>query len=676
MDAEQRIKRLEERIAYLTAEKNTAAVSMELAASLGNFSSSLNKLESPSAILEEFATKLTSLLKMEALSIYKVSEEDSDLHQVYCYPHTYHGYFEHEIDALINNNTLAWALGRRKPLTLLSTEKDAFLLLHSLNTASRTRGIVIGKLRQPAQEILDVTFSLVTILCNAAANLLESYELYQYIRNINKELETNVERLRESRFEIMQHRNKLQGEVARQTKDLVDANEQLKGEIRKRLRIEKYLVKERDFISAVLETTAALVLVLNPKGLVERCNKACEMVSGYPARDVLGMPFWKISALPEEREKAQQEFFQYSASSKGTAFERYMRTSQGVRQCVSWTTTAIVDKKGELEFIIATGIDITEKKRTEEALRDAEAMYRHIFEQAAEGIFLASAGGELIKANPALAHMLGYEDPAELAEAMRTNTAVYTHPNVKKKIMELLVRQNKLASFVFRVRHKDGRNIWVVMNAQVVRDKDGSVIRFEGIINDITEQMRSRRHWQRLATMDDLTGIPNRYLFMDRFEQMLAQAKRLDHSFVLLYMDLDFFKDVNDVHGHHVGDLLLQEVASRLRSRIRKSDTVARLGGDEFTVLLYNMKRSCDLEKVILEIIDTLRQPYYIKKKKCVIGVSVGISMFPCDGRDSEELLKKADKALYAAKNGGRNAFRYASEFCRIDAEKPQPAES
>ncbi len=664
MDAEQRIKRLEERIAYLAAEKNTAAVSMELAASLGNFSTSLNKLESPAPILEEFATKLTSLVKMEAFSIFLVSEEDSDLHQSYCFPHDYHNYFETELDTLIHNNTLAWALGRRKPLTLLSTDRDAFLLVHSLNTASRTRGLVLGKLKQTAQEILDVTFSLVTILCNAAANLLESYELYYYIRSINKELESNVERLRESRFEIMQHRNRLELEVASQTKDLVAANEQLKGEIRKRLRIEKYLVKERDFISAVLETTAALVLVLNPKGLVERCNKACEAVVGCPAREILGKPFWKVSSLPEHWESAKQDFFEKSVSRKGAAFESYMQTEQGVRQCVSWTTTAILGKKGELEFIIATGINITEKKRTEEALRDAEAMYRNIFEQAVEGIFLASPDGRLIKANPALAHMLGYEDPEELKEVMWNDFGVYTHPLVKKRIMQLLIRHKKLSGFAFRVRHKDGRKIWVVMNAQTVFGKDGSVVRFEGIINDITEQMRNQRHLQRLATMDDLTGIPNRYLFMDRLQQMLAQAKRLNHAFVLLYMDLDFFKKVNDVYGHHIGDLLLQEVASRLRGRIRKSDTVARLGGDEFTILLYNMKKSTDLEKVLQQIIDTLSAPYYIKKKECVIGVSIGISMFPCDGDTSDELLKMADKALYAAKNAGRNAFRYASEFC------------
>lgn len=321
-------------------------------------------------------------------------------------------------------------------------------------------------------------------------------------------------------------------------------------------------------------------------------------------------------------------------------------------------------KKNETEFIIATGIDTTEKKVAEEALRDAESMYRNIFEQAAEGIFLAAADGQVIKANPALAHMLGYERPESLLKAINEDKTVFTHPRVHAKIIRRLHENRKMTVFVFRVRHRDGRKIWVTLNIQVVFDAKGEIVRFEGLVKDITEDMLSQRHLQRLATMDELTAIPNRYLFMDRFEQMLAQAKRLDHRFVLLYLDLDFFKNVNDEHGHHTGDLLLQEVARRLKARIRKSDTVARLGGDEFTILLYNMRRSEDLDKFLREIISSISKPYHLKKKECVIGVSVGISMYPCDGTTSEVLMKQADKALYAAKNAGRNTYRYASEFC------------
>ncbi len=672
MDAEQRIRRLEERIAYLTAEKNTAATSLEVAASLGNYTLSLNKLHSSAPILEEFASQLNSLVKMEALAIYLVSEKDADLHLAFCSPEDQQGFFEKEIDALIQKDTLVWVLGRRKSATMLSSCKQHMLLMHPLSTASRTRGLVLGKFATDSHEIMDVTYSLVSIVCNAAASHLESYELYHYIRTINSELEHNVERLRESKFEILKHRNMLQVEVAKQTKDLSETNEQLKGEVRKRLRIEKYLVKERDFIAAVLETTAALVLVVNPKGLVERCNKACEIVSGYAAREVLGMPFWKISAMPEEEDQARELFFEQSVAGKGAVFERYMMTKEGVKECVAWTTTAILGKKGELEFIIATGIDITDKKQTEEALRAAEATYRNIFEQAAEGIFLTNSEGRLLKANPALAHMLGYDDPEGLMDAVYGDEWAYTHPRVKKKILHLLEKNGELTGFIFRVTHRDGRKIWVSMNAKAILGSDGKVVRYEGLINDITEHMRSRRHLQRLATMDDLTGIPNRYLFMDRFEQMLAQAKRLDHAFVLLYMDLDFFKNVNDEHGHHVGDLLLQQVAHRLRARIRKSDTVARLGGDEFTVLLYNMRKSEDLENFLQEIIVSLRAPYHIKRKKCVIGVSIGISVYPCDGDTSDVLIKKADQALYAAKNAGRNVFRYASDFCIPDNIPPK----
>ncbi len=220
------------------------------------------------------------------------------------------------------------------------------------------------------------------------------------------------------------------------------------------------------------------------------------------------------------------------------------------------------------------------------------------------------------------------------------------------------MRQSGAATnFEIRMRRKDLRRIWVSISARAALDESGRIAGIEGLAEDITDRKSSELDLQRKATFDSLTNIPNRYLFHDRFEQMLAQAKRLVHGLTLLYLDLDGFKRINDTHGHHIGDLLLMEVASRLRSRVRRSDTLARIGGDEFALLLDNIPAKADVSRLAQEIVDTVSRPYHPAGIPCVIGVSIGVSVYPQNGETPQQLLQCADAAMYAAKESGGNAF-------------------
>ncbi|MFZ2157503.1 MAG: GGDEF domain-containing protein, partial [Bradyrhizobium sp.] len=187
----------------------------------------------------------------------------------------------------------------------------------------------------------------------------------------------------------------------------------------------------------------------------------------------------------------------------------------------------------------------------------------------------------------------------------------------------------------------------------------GKVLGCFSVTTDITEHKQAEERIQRVAHHDSLTGLPNRLLFNDRLHQALSLAKRDSRQFALLYLDLDKFKPVNDRLGHAAGDELLQAVAARIRSEVRESDTVARIGGDEFALILPDVARREEAETVARKIVATVAAPFRLggQGPSVDIGTSIGIALYPVDGRDTDALVTAADAAMYRAKEAG-NSFR------------------
>ena len=182
------------------------------------------------------------------------------------------------------------------------------------------------------------------------------------------------------------------------------------------------------------------------------------------------------------------------------------------------------------------------------------------------------------------------------------------------------------------------------------------------ILQRTQELSNANQHLQFLATHDNLTGLPNRFLFFDRLDQAIRKSRRLKHRFALLFIDLDDFKKINDSFGHVTGDEALQKVANFLGHTVRDSDTVARLAGDEFTVILDNVQSIDNVEAIVQKITWAVSQPIETQQATIVITVSVGISLYPDHGEDAETLLRKADAAMYHVKNGAKNGYLLHSE--------------
>jgi len=215
----------------------------------------------------------------------------------------------------------------------------------------------------------------------------------------------------------------------------------------------------------------------------------------------------------------------------------------------------------------------------------------------------------------------------------------------------------------YRVPGGDGTVRWILERARVVlRDDARKPLRIAGTHSDVTERRELEDQIRFQATHDYLTGLPNRYLFYDRFSQAIAYARRKKRKVSLLFIDLDNFKVVNDTYGHDVGDDLLKEAAERLRKVFREMDTICRLGGDEFTVILPETGDRAEVQRIAERLLEFFDTPFPMNSGSIRLQISVGISIFPDDGDDIEMLLKKADLAMYRTKKHQRSAFAFAAD--------------
>lgn len=298
---------------------------------------------------------------------------------------------------------------------------------------------------------------------------------------------------------------------------------------------------------------------------------------------------------------------------------------------------------------------VKEHRQMQEAVRESEERYRRLVELSPDGIAI-HCKGLFSFVNPAGARILG----AARAEQL-TNRSIYdiVHPDCRAIVrsrMQLLEAQPGSAPWIEeKYVRLDGAVIDVEV-ASISFSLEGKLT-VQTIFRDIAERKQVEQRLEYLALYDSLTGLPNRALFFDRMDQLLALAKRNHFVLALLSMDLDHFKNINDTLGHEVGDLLLQEASKRMASSTRKSDTVARMGGDEFIGICGRITAAEDAVVVARKIVAVLAEPFDLKGHRCTISASIGISLYPGDGDNAEVLLNKADQAMYRVKQGGKGGY-------------------
>jgi diguanylate cyclase (GGDEF)-like protein/PAS domain S-box-containing protein len=305
--------------------------------------------------------------------------------------------------------------------------------------------------------------------------------------------------------------------------------------------------------------------------------------------------------------------------------------------------------------------EIRERELAESALRKSEERFELAIRSANDGLYDWNLQTNEIYYSPRWKSMLGYENH-ELPNNLSTWESLIEEQD-RKRYWEMLHdgidSQRDNFHIEFKMRHKDGHWVDILSRAFLVRDTEGNAARAVGTHVDISEKKRHEAQILKQAHFDSLTGLPNRFLAMDRLAQQLKETARGTSKVAVLFLDLDGFKRVNDTLGHDSGDRLLVQAARRLESAVRNGDSVCRLGGDEFVVLLHDLTELADARTVASNLISQFRHPFNLDERELVVTTSIGIAVYPSDGITPTELLRNADTAMYHSKEQGRNTFNF-----------------
>jgi diguanylate cyclase (GGDEF)-like protein/PAS domain S-box-containing protein len=296
--------------------------------------------------------------------------------------------------------------------------------------------------------------------------------------------------------------------------------------------------------------------------------------------------------------------------------------------------------------------------RKEVAQRASERRYRDLFERSAAGLYRTTPEGRLLECNSALARMLGYASREEVLKL--TSSDFYFDRAERESFLKDLHDKRALVNCEVQLKRRCGTPLWGLLNERLISGEPPAEAVLEGSLIDITERKVAEEAIHHRASHDTLTELPNRTLFRDRLALAIHHGKRRTETISVMFVDLDYFKKVNDSLGHAGGDELLVQVANRLKSSVRAADTVARFGGDEFMLFLSRSRSpETGLDAVAGKILRVFSEPFKVQGHEIAVSASMGISHYPDDGTDVDTLVVNADKALYRAKELGRGNFQY-----------------
>jgi diguanylate cyclase (GGDEF)-like protein/PAS domain S-box-containing protein len=405
-------------------------------------------------------------------------------------------------------------------------------------------------------------------------------------------------------------------------------------------------------LESTLEALHHGVMMISASGEVHVCNARAFALLNLPAKN-LSLPFNIADVMPQ---LANLEILQ---NDDGSVAELQIFQHKFIK---------IHAKATGSSDIVLTIEDISHEHNGLCAQKRAEMEYRSLFENAVCGIYRDELDGTPVRCNTALATLNGYETEIEYISAVRgAHGSWYVEPDRSLEFKRLMATEGRVKDLVSEVyRHRTRERIWITENAWYVRDTEGNPLFIEGTIQDATERITTLTVTERQANIDTLTGVASRFRFLRCLDDM---TKVGSPGCTLYSIDFDRFKEINDMLGHATGDVVLKLLAKRLQSIVKEPDLLARLGGDEFAILQSSLVPQSSVEALAKKIVDALREPLRINGHDLSLGASVGISMYPNQASDAEELLGNADFAMYQAKAAGRNGFRIFDFELRSDIQ-------
>lgn len=431
----------------------------------------------------------------------------------------------------------------------------------------------------------------------------------------------------------------------------------------------RQLAEEMSVLYDALRATANAVVISDSTGVIEWVNPAFTRTTGYGEQEVIGRnPRILRSGL------MKPDFYEdlWSTIKAGNVWkgEIVNRRRDGSLYVEDMSITP-VRRDGRITHYIAIKQDVSERQRTEAALRESEQRYRDLFEQSLDAILITDSEHCIIDANPSVENLTGWsrdELIGRSASSLAADAAAGEH------ILAALRDHTTIRDYDVTGLTRDGGAVEIQLTAVPRWDERGHLLGYQAILRDVTARRRFEQELQHLAFHDWLTGLPNLALFRDRLEHSVAQADRTSTRVGLVYLDLDRFKALNDSHGHNAGDRAIQQIARRLLACFREEDTVARIGGDEFSVAIERLSGPAQLTHILERVAAAIRTPVLVDGNRIELEASIGAVMYEGDGdsgsaagRNAEDLIRKADAAMYQAKRHAGTRFHIFDPSVDLD---------
>jgi diguanylate cyclase (GGDEF)-like protein/PAS domain S-box-containing protein len=385
-------------------------------------------------------------------------------------------------------------------------------------------------------------------------------------------------------------------------------------------------------------------------------SPAFEKIWGRPCAELYADPSLWLKAVEAEDVSVLTRALEQLGKGQPYDIDFRIRRPDGALRWINDRGYAMKDESGRVVLTTGVASDVTESRKAGESLR----LSAKAFESIADGIVVTDPQQRIVSVNNAFSAITGYSREEILGRTPKAFQSGRHDASFYKAMWEEIHRSGHWRGEIWD-RRKSGEIYPELLSISVVKDATGATTHYVGVCTDISSLKHYEEQLHHQSHHDALTGLPNRVLFQERCRESLSRAQRHGQLAVVLFLDLDHFKSINDSLGHAVGDLLLQAVGERLMAAVREVDTVARFGGDEFAVLLDGVKGSQDAAIVAQKLLDALALPFELEGHALYISVSIGIGCYPQDGTDVDVLFKNADTAMYRAKAEGRNNYQFFS---------------
>jgi diguanylate cyclase (GGDEF)-like protein/PAS domain S-box-containing protein len=404
------------------------------------------------------------------------------------------------------------------------------------------------------------------------------------------------------------------------------------------------------YLNVIFNNLGDPIFVKNDECKLLLVNDAFCSMFGLPRAEIIG------KTLAEKVSPSEQDHFlaiDRRVLQEGIEIlcEETLTTEGRDTRTILTRKNRFIDDDGHY-FIVGIIHDISQRKLTEEKLERLAS----VFTYAHEAIMITDANSKIIEVNESFSRITGYTAQEVLGEHPKILQAKRVSEESYQLMWHTVQTQGHWRGEVWK-RRKNGEIYPEMLTLNAVKNAEGQIKHYVSLFTDITAQKAHQAELEHIAHFDAISDLPNRLLLEDRLSQAVVQCQRRHRSLAVVFMDLDGFKAVNDSHGHNVGDELLVKVSQRMKEALRESDTLARMGGDEFVALMVDIESVQDCEIILHRLLRAASKPVHIGQLHLQVSVSIGVTLYPNDSIDADQLIRRADQAMYVAKQSGKNRF-------------------